>query len=238
MSIRSGHTLSVLLVVRHRYQGHFFSEADWEANAAKQAPAFLLKPPDVPFHCLPDELQAYIAQGEEKGLNTGYKCRIRKRWYIIPSRWIPQAFMLRQVYSFPKIILNDAAATCTDTIHRVKFCNGVPPRTVAAAFLNSLTFAFSEVLGRSYGGGVLELEPTEAEKLPIPLVGADLLNLDELDRLLRAGDIYGVLDITDEVLLRRGMGLSVEETRMLRTAWQRLRDRRINRKPDKIFQRT
>jgi adenine-specific DNA-methyltransferase len=218
--------------------GVLFSETDWVKNVANQSPTFLLKPPAVSFDNLPEELKAYIATGEEKGMHTGYKCRIRKPWYIVPSTWTPAAFMLRQVHLFPKIILNQAQATCTDTIHRVKLRNGTPARTVAAAFLNSLTFAFSEIIGRSYGGGVLELEPKEAEKLPFPLKGADQLDLDELDRLTRAGDIYAVLDITDEVLLRQGMGLSIEETRQLRTIWEKLRDRRVNRKPDAAIRRS
>lgn len=170
-------------------------------------------------------------------MNKGYKCRIRNRWYVVPSVWIPNAFMLRQIHHYPKIILNDVAATCTDTIHRVRLRNGTPARIVAMAFLNSLTFAFSEVIGRSYGGGVLELEPNEAEKLPLPLIGADRLDLNELDRLLREGNISTVLDITDEVLLRQGMGLSIEETRMLRSIWQKLRDRRVNRKLDHSLRR-
>jgi adenine-specific DNA-methyltransferase len=166
-----------------------FSNADWVANVENQSPAFLLRSPDVPFYCLPDELKEYITSGEEKGLNKGYKCRIRNRWYVVPSVWVPSAFMLRQVHHYPKIILNDADATCTDTIHRVRLRNGTPAKTVAAAFLNSLTFAFSEVMGRSYGGGVLELEPNEAERLPLPLLGAEALDLNELDGLLRKGDI-------------------------------------------------
>jgi hypothetical protein len=146
-------------------------------------------------------------------MHTGYKCRIRKRWYVVPSVWTPHAFLLRQVHQYPKLILNEAAATCTDTIHRVKFKHGAAPRAVAAAFLNSLTFAFAEIIGRSYGGGVLELEPNEAEKLLLPLGGADQLDIDELDRLLRAGNISAVLDITDRVLLSEGLGLSAEEIR-------------------------
>ena len=84
---------------------------------------------------------------------------------------------------------------------------------------------------------MLELEPNEAEKLPLPLIGADTLDLDELDRLLREGNIYTALDITDEVLLREGIGLSIKETRMLRTIWQKLRDRRVNRKLDHSLRR-
>jgi adenine-specific DNA-methyltransferase len=138
--------------------------------------------------------------------------------------------MLRQVHSFPKIILNKANSTCTDTIHRVRFRNGIEGKRVAAAFLNSLTFAFAEITGRSYGGGVLELEPNEAEKLPMPLAGADQLDLDEIDSLVRRNDIHAVLDITDDVLLRKGLGLNNDEIKMLRTIWEKLRKRRINRK--------
>lgn len=207
-----------------------FGEADWLASVQSQSPAFLLDSPDVPFDYLPAEVKAYVSRGQEQGLHTGYKCRIRNRWYVVPSVWEPPAFMLRQIHNYPKIILNHAAATSTDTIHRVRLRNGVPAPTVAAAFLNSLTFAFAEVIGRSYGGGVLELEPNEAEKLPLPLKGADVLDLDELDRLMRLGDINAVLDITDAALLRDGLGLSDRETRMLRGIWQKLRDRRVNRK--------
>ncbi len=211
-------------------QGLVFSNADWLLNTGNQTPSFLLNVPNVPFSELPDVLRKYISAGEAKEMHKGYKCRIRNHWYAVPSVWIPQAFMLRQVHAYPKIILNDAVTTCTDTIHRVKFRNDAPPRQVAAAFMNSLTFAFAEVIGRSYGGGVLELEPNEAEKLPVPLIGSDKLDLDMLDCFERRGDIYAILDVTDKVLLREGMGLSLEETRQLRTIWEKLRDRRINRK--------
>ncbi|HCI82305.1 MAG TPA: hypothetical protein DHW02_21735 [Ktedonobacter sp.] len=112
--------------------------------------------------------------------------------------------------------------------------NGTSAQTITAAFLNSLTFAFSEVTGRSYGGGVLELEPNEAEELPLPLTGAERLDVNEIDALLRNGDIYAVLDITDRVLLQEGLGLSLEEIHQLRTIWEKLRDRRINRKPERV----
>lgn len=117
-----------------------------------------------------------------------------------------------------------------DQIHRVRFLDGVNGETVTAAYLNSLTFAFAEVTGRSYGGGVLTFEPSEAERLPLPLDGAEQLDLGHFDQLLRKNDIDAVLDITDKVLLREGLGLTVEQTEMLRGIWVKLRDRRINRK--------
>lgn len=112
----------------------------------------------------------------------------------------------------------------------MRFINGVDGQTVTAAFLNSLTFAFAEVTGRSYGGGVLTFEPSEAEALPLPLTGAKLLDLERIDKLLRDNDIDTVLEITDSVLLIQGLGLSEDQTKTLRRIWAKLRDRRVNRK--------
>jgi len=210
--------------------GTVFGAADWQSNVAAQLAAFLFTPANVPFEELPEPLQRYIDLGETKDYHTGYKCRIRKRWYIVPSIWSPDAFMLRQVHAYPKMVLNSAQAVCTDTIHRVRFLNGVDGEAVTAAYLNSLTFAFSEVTGRSYGGGVLTFEPSEAERLPLPLVNAEQLDLAHFDRLLCDGDIDAVLDITDEILLQDGLGLSIKQINMLRGIWIKLRDRRINRK--------
>ncbi len=210
--------------------GTVFGADDWQSNVAAQFSAFLFTPANVSFEELSESLQRYIVLGESKDYHKGYKCRIRKRWYIVPSVWSPDAFMLRQVHAYPKMVLNSAQAVCTDTIHRVRFLNGVDGKTVTAAYLNSLTFAFSEVTGRSYGGGVLTFEPSEAERLPLPLGNAEQLDLEHCDRLLRNGDIDAVLDISDEILLRDGLGLSVEQIKMLRGIWIKLRDRRINRK--------
>jgi len=218
--VRSGHL-----------RGTIFSGADWFENAeSQQLPALFFTPPDKPFDELPQPLQKYILMGETEGFNKGYKCRIRKHWYIVPSVWIPAAFMLRQVHAYPKLILNTAEATCTDTIHRVRFRNRADGRFVTAAFLNSLTLAFAEVTGRSYGGGVLTFEPSEAESLPLPLVGEKKLDLDAIDEKVRKNDIEAVLDVTDRILLVKGLELSSYGAKMLRHIWEKLRDRRIKRK--------
>jgi adenine-specific DNA-methyltransferase len=211
-------------------KGLVFSAADWEENVSNNLPAFLLSFPNVEFGALPEELRNYVMQGEAEGWHTGYKCRIRKHWYVVPSVWTPDAFMLRQIHAFPKIILNQAQATCTDTIHRVRLRKPGEGRKVAAAFLNSLTFAYTEVTGRSYGGGVLELEPNEAEKLPLPFKYANKLVLTELEEILTGKGIETVLEQTDRLLLIEGLGLSKKEAKLLRQIWAKLRDRRINRK--------
>ncbi|MCX6382070.1 MAG: class I SAM-dependent methyltransferase [Armatimonadetes bacterium] len=211
-------------------EGAVFTETDWCENVKKQYPTFLFRPADIDAKELPISVQSFLQEGEEAGINTGYKCRIRKRWYVVPSIWTPDAFMLRQVHSYPKLILNHSGATCTDTIHRVRFRDNANCKNVVAAFLNSLTFAFSEVTGRSYGGGVLTFEPSEAEDLPIPLAMAERLDINHLDALLRAKEIEKVLDITDKTLLCEGLGLTQKEASILRGIWAKMRSRRIYRK--------
>lgn len=216
--VRSGHL-----------RGTIFSGNDWFQNVQSQIPGLFLTPPERPLNELSDLLQKYILYGEAEGFNKSYKCRIRKYWYIVPSVWVPDAFMLRQIHTYPKLILNTAHITCTDTIHRVRFKNRKDGNAIIAAFLNSLTFAFAEVTGRSYGGGVLTFEPNEAENLPLPLAGAEKLDLQYIDKRIRENDIEAVLDITDKVLLREGLGLNLRQVKMLRNMWEKLRDRRIYR---------
>jgi adenine-specific DNA methylase len=175
-------------------------------------------------------LQAYVDEGEDAEVHLGYKCRIRKQWWSVPSIWRPDAFMLRQIYDHPRIIANDTGATSTDTIHRVRMVNGTPPAALAAASINSVTFAFSEVLGRSYGGGVLELEPREAEALPYPDPdGLSKKDIEKVDALLRAGKLLAALDYVDQRLLVHQVGMDPALIATLRGAWQRLRDRRLAR---------
>lgn len=210
--------------------GILFSEDDWNFNLNSNFPSYLLDSPNQPLDELPASLKGYISNGEAKKMNEGYKCRMRDPWYIVPSVWVPHAFMLRQVHNYPKIILNKTQAVCTDTIHRIRFKKGANSKAIATAFLNSLTFAFSEILGRSYGGGVLELEPREAESIPLPLKGADRLDVIRINELVLSNSIYSVLDMTDDLLLRKGLGLTLRETEMLRGIWEKLRDRRNRRR--------
>lgn len=219
------------IVGRSAYlKGAVFSESDYnDITDLQDANALLFSPPDVSYEELPEDVKKYVKIGQNEGHNEGYKCSIRKKWYIVPSVWVPEAFMLRQVYGYPKLVLNETEATCTDTIHRVKIRKEGKGPLIVAAFMNSLTFALAEVMGRSYGGGVLELEPREAESLLIPLVGAEALELDVIDQLLRDNDIDAVLNITDEVLLENGLGMTKQEVKALRGIWEKLRDRRIQR---------
>lgn len=214
----------------NQLKGVVFSENDFEFNSKAQNNIHLFMPPNVDFENLPIECRKYIEYGEQQGFHTGYKTRIRKRWYITPSLWIPDAFALRQVGDYPKLIINETGASSTDTIHRVRFKKDIDPRLLVISFMNSLTYAFSEITGRSYGGGVMTFEPTEIEEIKLPILQNLNVDFDLIDSLIRERKIDKVLDIIDEELLVNKHGFRKSEVEQLRTIWKKLSNRRNNRR--------
>lgn len=206
-----------------------FKRQDFAAHC-KQHPSALIDLNGVDDSEIAEPLANYIRQGEAAGVNQGYKCRIRRRWYDVPSIYAPDAFLFRQIHDAPLLVANEVGAVSTDTIHRVRMKREMCVRKLAAAFCNSLTFAWAEVCGRSYGGGVLELEPREAEELPIPLAAASVMDERRLDGLLRQEGMEAALDYADPILLGDGLGLSAAEIATVRGSWVHLRNRRKNRR--------
>lgn len=119
----------------------------------------------------PDGAKAYIAQGEEIGLNLRTWCAKRAPWYRIAPPPIPDAFLLYMSWNSPRLVINQARIACTNTIHGVTWRTGISEaqgRHIAIASLTTLSQLSAELEGRSYGGGVLKLEPSEAARLRIP----------------------------------------------------------------------
>lgn len=175
-----------------------------------------------------DDLR-YIGYGEAEGYDQNFKCRVRKPWYKVPTSWAPDAFFYRQVGAYPRIVINEKGAQTTDTLHKVRFASGVDGRAVAVAFNNSFTFVASELIGRSYGGGVLTFEPSEARSLPIPFSDEYRFDFDKADTLARRGEMEQLLDYVDKITLVDGMGLSQDDASLLRDSWFILRNRRLKR---------
>ncbi|MFN7139662.1 MAG: Eco57I restriction-modification methylase domain-containing protein, partial [Limisphaerales bacterium] len=209
--------------------GTRIGKADWEQLASLGDRVFLLDLAPFKGKEPKGSLAEYIAHGELNKVHEGYKCSIRKAWYEVPSVWAPEGFLFRQIYDFPRMVLNCAGATSTDTIHRVR-CEEADPERVVANTYTWLTAASAEIEGRSYGGGVLELEPTEAERLLMPKVLNGAMPLAEADKLMRQGRLNDVLEENARIVLQGHMGLSERDCKVLAGVWEKMRDRRLNRR--------
>lgn len=176
----------------------------------------------------------HFAEGELDGLHHRNKCRGRKPWWAIrpPRNPVPDILLTYCVHDYPRLVLNEARVMHTNTLHGLTLHDSRTRSRLTAGFYNSLTMLSAELVARSYGGGVLKLEPTEAEALLLPpLRGFDGRTLlRKVDRLIRAGQTERALGEVDEVVLERALGLSSREVRMLRAGTDRLRHRRHARR--------
>jgi adenine-specific DNA methylase len=207
-----------------------FTDEDWRRNRNSKSKAHLLVFPNR-THLNPNNgAVRYIAVGEKLGINEGYKCGIRDDWFVVPSLKISDALFIRRNNIYPKLIINQAGAYTTDTMHRVFIKHNVNIQAFTASYYNSLSLAFAEVCGRSHGGGVLELMPNETEKILLPynVENADLL--PEIDKLIRDKTaIEDILKITNEVILKRHYKFSDSEISIANNIWKKLSNRRLNR---------
>jgi len=168
-------------------------------------------------------VQTYIKYGERQNLHKRYKTRIRKYWYSVPSVYSTEIGMLKRAHHIPRLIFNEIGAYTTDTAYRIR--SKVPPKKLVSSFINSLTALSAELEGRHYGGGVLELVPSEIENLYIPLPDKVTINLQQLDKSMRSKKPEEVLVSQDRKLLG-GLGLTTSEQDHLMSAWHELRNRR------------
>jgi adenine-specific DNA-methyltransferase len=176
-------------------------------------------------------VEELVREGEKRKLHERYKCRIRSPWFALPisRRGPPDAFLTYMNNAFPRLVLNEARALSTNTIHNVSMVNGGSAAALSVAFYNSLTLLSAELVGRSYGGGILKLEPTEAERLLIPPTSEGLKDaLPAVDEALRARDLDAVLDLVDPLVLYP-LGLSRAQVAGLRRAREKLSSRRRTR---------
>ena len=215
--------------------GIYFTDSDWQENIQDNKRAMLISFPDTPYETYPSKHKEYIKLGEENGENKGYKCSIRDRWYIVPSVWIPDAFFLRRNNLYPKFVLNQCNAVSTDTMHRIKFNEGVKAENVLLSYYNSISFAFTEICGRSYGGGVLEILPGEVGNIMLPVVNDidEALKkelLERIDTIVRNDEnIEVALDLVDQRLLVEVLGIDKNICISCRQIWKKMQKRRLGR---------
>lgn len=203
--------------------GIIYDEHQHATNAEKGNPTnFLLFREDVAK--LSAAAKAYIKLGEDQNLHTRYKCSVRTPWYTVPSIYTTEIGMLKRSHNSPRLILNRIGAYTTDTAYRIRTRNVVGEKLVGC-FINPLTALSAEVEGRHYGGGVLELIPSEIERLLVPLPESADIDLVDLDNGIRSLSTHQLLSRQGQVVLG-GLGLSRAKQECVLEGWRKLRDRR------------
>lgn len=207
----------------------------WRALAEGGARCYLFSPKAEPSAAG----RRYIALGVKAGVDRAYKCTARTPWWRVPLVKKPDLLLTYMNHGSPRLVRNEARVELLNSVYGVSFkpkLRSLGNSVLPIAALNSLTALGAELVGRSYGGGLLKHEPREADMLPMP--GEQLLATCEnrlrllrsqVEGLMRSSDISSAVDIVDGVVLRDGFGLSEDEVKIIRDARASLMNRRLNR---------
>lgn len=213
-------------------QGVVFTEDDHLIARQAGSRAWLLdfsaKRPTPNGH---GRVSEYLAMGESQGIPGRYKCRIREPWYRVPHIQRGSLMMTKRAHHYHRLLLNSAGVYTTDTIYRGEMRPLFSGREgdLVAAFQNTMTLLSTEVEGRTYGGGVLELVPSEVARLTVPLVdtGNLLARVDALSRGVNGqkDPTHAVMQVADGHLCRVVPGYR-ELLPLLNDARRRLQSKR------------
>ena len=174
-------------------------------------------------------VRQWIAEGINTGVDQRFKCASRTPWFSLQLSPIPDAFATCTRLGAPLLVINRAACRCTNALHAVYWDRTeASPETAVIGLLTSAVSTWAELHGRRYGGGVLKMEPSTWNRVPVPMVQGTEGSFDELNKLMRCGLETEARAMADELVLRDGLGLPKTDIRRLRRAHAELR---IQRRP-------
>lgn len=154
--------------------------------------------------------QRYIEAGHAAGVHLAYKCRVRTPWYLVPLVKPADLLLTCMNADTPRLVTNRAAAHHLNSVHGVYLRDEVAALgrdLLPLAALNSVTVLHAEMVGRAYGGGVLKIEPREADRWLVPapeLIAARATELRAARRtvaaLLGRGKLLDAVGVIDDAL--------------------------------------
>jgi adenine-specific DNA methylase len=219
-------------------RGLSFSNATWCALGDRERATLLFRPVGEPS----DAAKSYIEAGEALDVHTAYKCRVRSPWWRVPLVCPADLLLTYMNADTPRLCANKANAHHLNSVHGVYLRSGMRrmgKHFLPLAALNSMTLLGAETVGRAYGGGMLKLEPGEADRLPVPAKAvveevSPMLSAvrTEVAAALRDGRLLDAVGIVDDVLLVRHLKLSRANVAALRDAHAELTARRVARGAD------
>jgi adenine-specific DNA-methyltransferase len=148
-----------------------FGSEEYDDIVAADLPSKLIRFQNSDKGRFSKKVESYLDIGVQQEIPNRYKCRIRNNWFVIPNVAIePEGFFFKRSHHYPKLLKNDAKVFVTDSAYKIEIKESFNIESLIFSFYNSLTLCFAELEGRYYGGGVLELTPSEFKKLPLPYI--------------------------------------------------------------------
>jgi len=204
-----------------------FSDEDIQKLENNKRPTKLLQLNDSDK--ISKKLREYLDIGELEDIPDRYKCKIRNKWYVIPNiSEKPDAFFFKRSHLYPKLLKNNSNALVTDSAYKVGMRKGYDLNSFIYSFYNTLTLLLTELDGRYYGGGVLELIPSEFKKLSIPYTKINNLEFDTFTKSFETkSNIEQILTQNNYNILNPTLGLNNEDLLKLTEIRNKMKRKRM-----------
>jgi adenine-specific DNA-methyltransferase len=205
-----------------------FDQKDFERLRDSGKPCYLLDFGGHDAEGLSKEALVYISGGEEMGLDKRYKCRHRRPWYRVPVVPSSDGFFFKRSHLIPRIISNSAEVLTTDTAYQIRMFEGYHVDDLCVSFYNTLTLLFSEIDGRFYGGGVLELTPKEFRNIPLVFTSVDDGEYRKFVACFEAGEVrFADMLLMGDNMVTHQLALTDSDWTIIQRAHQTVRDHRL-----------
>lgn len=232
--INKSYLRNILSRVR-RSKGLNYSHNDHNSIIQNNLPCYLVHAPKIRKN---SHITKYLNLLSEDEISSNRTFSKRQPWYAPDDNLIPDAFLSVMNHYGPRMILNDAKVTCTNTIYRAYFTNqqlsDKEKKVIAISLLTSFSQLSAEYTGRRYGSGVLKHEPSEMRKIQlfIPTTIDEnkvLQYFSKIDTALRNEDQNLATNLADELIFH-----SIENAQALCLSFQeelnKIRSRRQRNK--------
>jgi len=183
-----------------------------------------------------------------KGYHNLSTVKSRKLWYAVGERQPAPILRSRRIWERCIYFLNKAEALANDSLYEIHPFNEQNVKSLAGILNSSLTALISELEGRFYGGGVLELEIYETKNMTV--IDPNKLNLSEKMRIEEAfSKVCEAQRKGDEKLEQEArkelddavfyvLGLTEDERRQVYEGLEALRRMRLQRKEVEVLVET
>ncbi len=173
----------------------------------------------------------YISHGEKTGVQNGYKCKVRKPWYLTPNIEMPDV-VLTVFGDVPRLINNSGSYVVSNSLLSGKMVSTASSKNLVCRWYNSITLLMIELNIHSLGGGTLVLIPGETDLMEILKkfpTEKENETFEQLDTCVKTQGVEKAYELGDEIVLQDLYGLSKSSITEIRKSVEYLRNWR---KPD------
>lgn len=114
---------------------------------------------------LSSPVKKYLGSTAASAAQATFKCRTRDPWYAVPDVTIPDAFLSYMSTDSPTMVANKARCVGTNSVHMVKLIGRFKVNRLLGMWNQPVTKLSCEVEGHPLGGGMLKVEPREAQRV-------------------------------------------------------------------------